>query len=194
MFEVEDTSAAVHLAGWLRSRVSRGVVEVVPGARTVLVRCRDQHARIGIEAAIADYRPGTAPAQAGPLVEVPVVYDGADLADVAATIGCPADEVIERHSGAVYTAAFCGFAPGFTYLTGLDPVLHLPRRPTPRARIPAGSVAIAADFTGVYPTASPGGWHLLGHTDAVLWDIARPQPALIAPGCRVRFVVGSGAR
>jgi len=97
-------------------------------------------------------------------------------------------EVIVRHSTVVYTAAFFGFAPGFSYLAGLDSRLHLPRRATPRPRIQAGSVAIAADFTSVYPTDSPGGWHLLGHTDAVLWDVARSEPALLAPGCRVRFV------
>lgn len=194
MLEVDDTAAAVDLAGWLRAPGSPDAIEVVPGARTVLVRCRDRDDRARVEAALADYRQGVAPAADGPLVEVPVVYDGADLVAVAAALGCATDEVIERHSCVVYTAAFCGFTPGFTYLTGLDPVLRLPRRATPRARIPAGSLAIGADFTSIYPTASPGGWHLLGHTDAVVWDIGRSQPALIPPGCRVRFVVDTGQR
>jgi KipI family sensor histidine kinase inhibitor len=98
------------------------------------------------------------------------------------------DDVIALHSSATYVAAFCGFAPGFTYLTGLDPRLQLPRRPTPRTRVPAGSVAMATRFTAVYPAASPGGWNLLGHTDAVPWDVEREKPALIEPGDRVQFV------
>ena len=95
---------------------------------------------------------------------------------------------MSRHSDATYRAAFCGFAPGFAYLTGLDPALQLPRRATPRTRVPAGSVAIAAGYSAVYPTTSPGGWHLVGHTDAVLFDADRDPPALIAPGTTVHFV------
>ena len=124
----------------------------------------------------------------GPLVEVPTVYDGPDLADVAARTGTTVAEVIGLHSGTEYHAAFCGFAPGFAYLTGLPAALQLPRRADPRPKVPAGSVAIAAEFTGVYPTASPGGWHLLGHTEETIWDAARGRPSLIAPGDRVRFV------
>ncbi len=91
------------------------------------------------------------------------------------------------HSGAGYTVRFCGFAPGFAYLDGLDPRLHVPRRDDPRTSIPAGSVAIAGEFAGVYPRASPGGWRLLGRTDASLWDVDRDPPALLTPGTRVRF-------
>jgi KipI family sensor histidine kinase inhibitor len=98
------------------------------------------------------------------------------------------DDVIERHQAPTYACAFCGFAPGFAYLTGLDAALHLPRRPTPRTRVPAGSVAIAAEYSAVYPSVSPGGWHLIGRTDATLWDVERPLPAAIVPGTRVRFV------
>ena len=188
MVQVDDTSAAIDLARWLVAADLPGIVDIVPAARTVLIRCDDRTGRIGAEEALAGYRQSGVPAETGRLVEVPVVYDGADLADVADLTGLSVGEVIVRHSTVIYTAAFCGFAPGFSYLAGLDSRLHLPRRATPRPRIPAGSVAIAADFTGVYPTDSPGGWHLLGHTDAVLWDVARSEPALLAPGCRVRFV------
>lgn len=95
---------------------------------------------------------------------------------------------MERHAAGTYRAAFCGFAPGFAYLTGLDPSLHLPRRDTPRTRVPAGSIAIAAEYTAVYPSASPGGWHLIGRTDATLFDPQRQPPALIVPGTAVHFV------
>jgi KipI family sensor histidine kinase inhibitor len=122
-------------------------------------------------------------------VTLPVRYDGADLDAVAAASSLTASEVVRRHSSATYVAAFCGFAPGFAYLTGLDPALHLPRRSTPRTRVPAGAVAIAGDYTAVYPHPSPGGWHLLGHTDAPVWDVERPRPNLLVPGTRVRFEV-----
>jgi KipI family sensor histidine kinase inhibitor len=110
---------------------------------------------------------------------------------VADAGGFTVAEVVQRHQNGCYVAAFCGFAPGFAYLTGLDPALHLARRPSPRTRIPAGSVAIAGEYSAVYPTASPGGWHLLGRTTLDVWDVERARPNLLAPGTRVRF---SGAR
>jgi KipI family sensor histidine kinase inhibitor len=131
---------------------------------------------------------GTARAPSGPLVEIPVVYDGPDLAEVADATGLAVGDVIARHSSSTYAAAFLGFTPGWAYLVGLDPELHLPRRSTPRTVVPAGSVAIASEFTGVYPTNSPGGWHLLGHTDAQMFDPSRPKAALVMAGDRVRFV------
>ncbi len=121
-------------------------------------------------------------------IEIPVVYDGEDLAEVAETLGLTVDEVIDAHSGQRWLAAFNGFAPGFAYLTGESNVLELPRRATPRTSVPAGSVAIADRYSGIYPRSSPGGWHLLGHTDAPLWDSTRTPPALIAPGDTIRFV------
>ena len=102
--------------------------------------------------------------------------------------GCRATEVIEIHSGVVYAAAFLGFTPGWAYLVGLPEVLHVPRRATPRTAVPAGSVAIANEFSGVYPTVSPGGWNLLGHTSATMFDVDRDKPALVTAGDRVRFV------
>ena len=170
---------------------SEAVNEVVPGAQTVLVHLApsvDPEA-IGPQllrlASAAEGVVGDEPSDA---VELAVTYDGEDLSAVAEACGLPTAEVIARHSDATYRAAFCGFAPGFAYLTGLDPVLELPRRPSPRTRVPAGSVAIAAGYSAVYPTTSPGGWHLLGHTDAVLFDADRDPPALIAPGTIVHFL------
>ncbi|SDZ04822.1 5-oxoprolinase subunit B family protein [Herbiconiux ginsengi] len=124
----------------------------------------------------------------GAIVELPLRYDGPDLAVVAELTGASVDEVIGAHLEQVWTAAFIGFAPGFAYLAGEDDRLTVPRRVTPRAAVPAGSVALAAGYCGVYPRESPGGWHVIGHTAAVLWDAQRADPALLAPGTRVRFV------
>ena len=128
------------------------------------------------------------PRPQGPVVEIPVVYDGPDLDEVAEATDLTTDEVIEIHSSQTYSAAFLGFTPGWAYLVGLAPSLRLPRRSTPRTSVTAGSVAIANEFTGVYPTLSPGGWHLLGHTDERMFDVNRDKPALVMAGDRVRFV------
>ncbi|WP_239112081.1 allophanate hydrolase subunit 1 [Streptomyces anulatus] len=128
-------------------------------------------------------------------VEIPVVYDGPDLDEVAALWGVPAGEVAALHSRTAFRVAFCGFAPGFGYLTGLPERLHVPRRTTPRTRVPAGAVALAGPYTGVYPRPSPGGWQIVGRMPdpGALWDPAREPAALLAPGTPVRFVaVGAG--
>ena len=130
---------------------------------------------------------GAAPV--GRLVEIPTIYDGPDLEDVAERIGCTVAEVIRMHSERTYLAAFAGFAPGFMYCTGLDEQLRIPRRDTPRTSVPAGSVAIADVYTSIYPVPSPGGWNLIGRTDVQLFDLHAQQPALIRPGDRVSFVV-----
>jgi KipI family sensor histidine kinase inhibitor len=116
-----------------------------------------------------------------------VVYGGEDLDDVAELAGLSREEVVAAHAGGDYVVAFCGFAPGFGYLTGLDERLHVPRRDSPRKRVPAGAVAVADTFTAVYPRPSPGGWQLIGHTGETLWDTDRDPPALLVPGTRVRF-------
>jgi KipI family sensor histidine kinase inhibitor len=168
-----------------------GVLDVVPGAATVLVDGDPPGVDGAVLArAVESCDPAaTAGAADTPRVELPVTYDGADLAGVAELAGLTPDEVVALHTGADFVVAFCGFSAGFAYLTGLPPPLHLPRLDEPRTAVPPGSVAIAEEFTGVYPRRSPGGWRLLGRTDAPLWDTARTPPALLAPGTRVRFTV-----
>ncbi len=189
LVEVDDLAAAMGLHAGLRSEPPPGVVELVPGARTLLVTfdpALTSADRLGAALRLVETRPGQA--VVGPLLEIPTVYDGADLAEVAALTGLSQDEVVARHSGAEYTVAFCGFSPGFGYLTGGDPALRVPRRETPRTRVPAGAVAIADAFTGVYPRELPGGWQLVGRTSLPMWDLNRDPPAVLVPGTRVRFV------
>jgi KipI family sensor histidine kinase inhibitor len=168
-----------------------GVWSVVPAAATVLV---EHDGRPGVDRLLADtldalaIGAATTPDGGGAVVEIAVRYDGEDLAAVADLCGLSTAEVIELHTGCVFTSAFCGFAPGFAYLTGLpEPLVTVPRRSTPRTRVPAGAVAIAGGYSAVYPSTSPGGWQVIGRSDAVLWDAASPTPALLAPGTRVRF-------
>ncbi len=177
-----------------------GVEDVVPAARTLLVLFRPSalSARDVADwlrrtaAALADApegASGVSPAASDArLVEIPVRYEGEDLDEVAALLGLTRAELIERHTGSDYLAAFAGFAPGFVYLAGGDPCFHgMPRRAAPRVRVPAGSVAVAGDFSAVYPSDSPGGWQLLGVTPWRMWDMERAEPALLRPGFRVRF-------
>jgi KipI family sensor histidine kinase inhibitor len=189
LVEVADTDAVVALHWALRADPPEGTLELVPAARTVLVvfdpAVTDARR---LAADLRGRRPVAGRTRAGRLVELPTTYDGLDLAKVADRTALSPAEVVARHQAVTYTVAFCGFAPGFGYLTGTDPRLHLPRRSSPRTRVPAGSVAIAGEFSGVYPRVAPGGWHLLGHTDAQLWAIDRERPALLTPGDRVRFV------
>ena len=166
-----------------------GVDELVPGARTLLIRLDparfDRTLAAGLLAGLVPAPPGSGTGEPIPL---PVRYDGPDLELIADEAGCSIPAVIQRHAERIYSVAFCGFAPGFAYLTGLDETLWQPRLAEPRAAVPAGSVGIAGQFTGVYPRSSPGGWRLLGRTDAQLWDLGRTPPALLTPGARVRFV------
>jgi KipI family sensor histidine kinase inhibitor len=165
-----------------------------PGWRTVLVEPADAAggAATGrLEGAVRELAagvPADAAAPPGRLVELTVVYDGEDLPAVSRALGMSVDDVVHRHAAGVYTVVCLGFSRAFPYLEGVDPALRLPRRATPRERVPAGSVAIAADQAGVYPWTSPGGWHLLGRTAAVLFDPDRDPPSALRPGDRVRFV------
>jgi KipI family sensor histidine kinase inhibitor len=118
---------------------------------------------------------------------IDVRYDGEDLADIARFTGLTVDQVVAAHTGTEWRVAFCGFAPGFSYLIGGDPRLRVPRRDEARVRVPAGSVALAGEFSSIYPRVSPGGWQLLGHTDAVLWDSSADPPAVLRPGAVVQF-------
>ncbi|MGW3360250.1 5-oxoprolinase subunit PxpB [Streptomyces bungoensis] len=169
-----------------RAEGSLSVREIVPAARTVLLDGLDDPVRRASELTAWD-APAAAPV-ARELVELPVRYDGPDLAEVAAHWKVSVREVARIHAGTEFTVAFCGFAPGFGYLTGLPARYDVPRRATPRTAVPAGAVALAGPYTGVYPRSSPGGWQLIGTTEAVLWDHAREPAALLSPGTRVRFV------
>ncbi|MFS0884113.1 5-oxoprolinase subunit B family protein [Aeromicrobium sp. 179-A 4D2 NHS] len=160
----------------------------VLGATTVLLRGRPADLR----ATVAATDVSEVEVHEGRDVEIRVVYDGPDLAAVAAHCGLPAEEVVRRHTATAWTVGFAGFAPGFAYLTGGDPSLEVPRLGRPRPRVEAGSVGLAGRFSGVYPRPSPGGWQLIGRTDATLWDLGREDPALLHPGDRVRFVDTGG--
>lgn len=208
LVEVEDLSEVLALAARLRARPPTGVIDLVPAARTVLLVLDPTVTTPAATAtwlrALPDDVPGDVPAGDlsgsghGPtqpeVVVVPVVYDGEDLDDVGRLTGWGADGVVARHTGTTWTVAFSGFAPGFGYCVADDgPAWQVPRRSAPRTRVPAGAVALADAWTGVYPTASPGGWQLLGRTTAAVWDLDRDPPALLRPGVRVRFVdVGRG--
>jgi KipI family sensor histidine kinase inhibitor len=182
LVEVGSARGAAALAAWLRPRVR--ALDVVPGARTVLV---DGASVAQVRSAIAGFSHDPAAEDAGPEVVLPVVFDGPDLGFVAERWGVPVAEVVVRMCSHELVSAFCGFAPGFAYLSGLPEAWSVPRRETPRPRVPPGSVALAGEWCGVYPSASPGGWRILGRTDAVLWDAGSSTPALLAPGTRVRF-------
>jgi KipI family sensor histidine kinase inhibitor len=168
-----------------RERGELAAIEIVPGARTVLL---DGLANPEETASlVAGWAPPPATSTApGPLIEITVWYDGSDLPSVASEWNVPVAEAVERIASTELRVAFCGFSPGFAYLTGL--AWSVPRLDTPRPRVPAGSVALAGEYAGIYPTASPGGWRLVGRTDAVLFDVRRDPPALLAPGTRVRLV------
>jgi KipI family sensor histidine kinase inhibitor len=191
LVEVEDLETVHRLHAALRELDPPGVVELVPAYRTVLIVVQPDRAGVldELAAGLPELELPPAEAVAGETVEVPVRYDGEDLPEVAALTGLEAEEVVRRHTAPEYTVAFLGFSPGFPYLVGLDPALEVPRRDTPRTSIPAGSVGLAGNQTGIYPTASPGGWQLIGRTEVTLFDPARDPPALLAPGTRLRFRV-----
>lgn len=188
LVELSGTAAAMRLYDEaLRRDVEAH--DVVPAARTVLFSGVPDLPRL--EHAVRTWEPEAATAPqtgSGPAVEVPTVYDGPDLESVARHWSLTSREVVELHTSAEMVVAFCGFAPGFAYCTAPALTRPVPRLPEPRTRVPAGSVGLADVFTGVYPSPSPGGWQIVGHTELRLWDAGREQPATLAPGTRVRFV------
>ena len=188
LVEVADLDEALALYAALRAAEQPGVLDLIPAARTVLIRLDPAVTSPDtLRTVVAGLRVGEAqPADPG-TVEIPVRYDGPDLADVAAHLGLTPDGVVAMHTGTTWTVGFVGFAPGFAYLTGGDAQPEVPRRDSPRSRIPAGSVGLAGRFSGVYPNDGPGGWQLIGRTELRMWDIGRPEPALLVPGARVRF-------
>ncbi|TCC42957.1 5-oxoprolinase subunit B family protein [Kribbella sindirgiensis] len=161
------------------------VVDVVPAARTVLVTTAGSLQ--SLSRTLRAVSPAVGSRMSADLVEIPVRYDGEDLEDVAELLGCTVHEVIARHTADEWTVAFCGFAPGFGYLTSPS-TWEIPRRESPRTKVPTGAVALAGEFSGVYPRESPGGWQLIGRTSVQIFDSGRDQAALLHPGRRVRFV------
>jgi len=196
LIELDDLPSTLALFDSLSSDPIDGTGELIPGARTLLVFYRPSAVTPAqIVAAVRVRDLGDRVAGEGSLIEIPVTYDGDDLDEVAALLGLSAAEVVRLHTGQDYAVGFTGFAPGFAYLSGGHPALDVPRRSSPRTRIPAGSVALAGTFSGVYPRESPGGWQLIGTTAARMWDLSRERPALLLPGDRVRFVdVAGGGR
>ena len=190
LLEVDDPAAWYADVSRRRAAGEVTLVDLVPGARTLLL---DGVTDMAATTELVRSWPAPPPAPSAPdsLVEIPVDYGGDDLTAVAAVWKLSEAEAIETVARTEFTVAFCGFTPGFAYLTGLPSELAVPRLDTPRAKVPAGSVALADCYAGIYPTASPGGWRLIGSTDAVLLDPDRSPPVLLAPGTRVRLTVRS---
>lgn len=188
MIELADLAATLALFDALQAANLPGILEIIPAARTLLLRFDPSMLRASDIEREACARAGQGrKSEAGVLVEIPVFYDGEDLAEVADLVGIAPEEVIQRHTQAEYTVAFTGFAPGFAYLSAGDAGLTAPRRTSPRTLVPAGAVGLAGEFSGIYPKASPGGWQLIGRTPLVMFDLAREPAALLTPGARVRF-------
>ena len=189
LVEVDTLQDVLALYAALVEERPDGVVDIVPAARTVLLVTDPVRVqRSAVEAAVRRVTPRRNRRNSGELVEIPVAYDGADLADVGELLGVDPAEVVRRHTGEEWTVAFGGFAPGFGYLTSASGQWDVPRRSSPRTKVPAGSVALAGEFSGVYPRESPGGWQLIGRTKVAVFDLSRDPAALLRPGNRVRFV------
>jgi KipI family sensor histidine kinase inhibitor len=198
LVEVNGLEQVLALAEAVRSAVSASapgftdVVDVVPAATTVLVHLGDGgelapfRRALGVLAETVEDAP-IHHSTSGETIDIVVEYDGPDLDEVAKLTGLSRDQVVAAHSGSAWRVAFVGFAPGFAYLTGGDDRLHVPRRRQPRTSVPAGAVGLAGEFSAVYPRPSPGGWQLIGHTEATMWDVDRDPPALLQPGSTVRF-------
>lgn len=189
LVELADLDEVLAMYAELDAKRPEGVVDMVPAARTLLLTIDPRVTDIAsVSAAVRALTPGVGERPDAGRLEVPVVYDGPDLAEVAELTGLTEREVIEVHTEQEWTVAFCGFAPGFGYMVRSDERLHVPRRTDPRTKVPPGAVALAGGFSSVYPRESPGGWQLIGHTEIVAWDLTRDPPALFSPGVRVRFV------
>lgn len=189
LVEMGGLDAVLDMHAALSASPPDGVIEMVPAARTVLLHF-DSTVTDGtsLERAVRATEPRRRTDEAGAVVEIPVTYDGEDLAEVGELTGWGGDGVVARHTSTRWLVAFCGFAPGFAYLVAEDGGWDVPRRASPRTKVPAGSVALAGEFSSVYPRESPGGWQLIGRTEVGVFDLERDPPALLTPGVRVRFV------
>jgi len=200
LIEVGTVEEVLALTAALRAADLPEVTELVPAARTVLVHtdadlrsATGERLTAGLTALAEAAEPSTAVDADENVVTIPVRYDGPDLDEVASATGLDPAQIIELHTGSPWRAAFVGFAPGFAYLTGGPVSLRVPRRQQSRPSVPAGSVALAGEYSAVYPGVSPGGWQLIGRTELNLWDLSREPPGLISPGTRVRFVDAASA-
>jgi KipI family sensor histidine kinase inhibitor len=194
LLEFDSTGEVLAWTDAVREADLPGVLDIVPASRTVLVKLdgpryqtptRQRLSKLNLTPEALSELAGSSAGRAD--IQIDVVYDGADLDEVARLTGLTADEVIEAHTGTLWRVGFGGFAPGFAYLIGGDSRLEVPRRSEPRTKVPAGSVGLAGEFSGVYPRESPGGWQLIGRTSAELWDVNRDKPALLTPGMWVQF-------
>ncbi|KAE8317079.1 allophanate hydrolase subunit 2-domain-containing protein [Aspergillus transmontanensis] len=189
LVELPGLQETLALLTSLQSEPVVGIKELIPAARTLLVHFDSESTSAEALATEVSKRDlSIVNPRSDRQIEIPVRYDGADLENIANLTGLDVKEVIRRHKESQFTVAFCGFAPGFSYLNGGDPALFVPRHQTPRTRIPAGSVALAGPFSGIYPQSSPGGWQLIGTTSVKMWDTNRSPSALLQPGYRVKFV------
>ncbi|MGE0220661.1 5-oxoprolinase subunit B family protein [Mycolicibacterium sp.] len=194
LLEFDSTAEVLAWTDALRAADLLGVVDIVPAARTILVKLDGHRYQAPTRQRLALLQPSEAaiaesltPTDGRADVVIDAVYDGEDLDEVARLTGLTADEVVAAHTGRPWRVGFSGFAPGFAYLVGGDERLAVPRRSDPRTKVPVGSVGLAGEFSGVYPRESPGGWQLIGRTSAVLWDVDRDPPALLVPGMWVQF-------
>ncbi len=190
MVQCGSTAEVLAWGDALRAAAIPGVVDIVPAARTVLVKLDGPRCQGVIRRRLRKMRVDPIPSAASERradVVIDVVYDGPDLAEVADHTGLSIAAVVDAHTATLWRVGFSGFAPGFAYLVDGDPRLRVPRRVEPRTSVPAGSVGLAGEFSAVYPRQSPGGWQLIGRTDAVLWDLQRSNPALLAQGMWVQF-------
>jgi KipI family sensor histidine kinase inhibitor len=190
LLQFDSAADVLAWAAALREAALPGVLDIVPASRTVLVKLDGPRYQSVTRRRLRTLRVTpdamkTAPPDEPAIIDV--VYDGADLAEVADRTGLSNAQVINAHTATPWRVGFGGFAPGFAYLIGGDPRLAVPQRPEPRPSVPAGAVGLAGEFSMIYPRRSPGGWQLIGHTDVVLWDIDRPNPALLTPGMWVQF-------
>ncbi|MHA7272919.1 5-oxoprolinase subunit B/C family protein [Arthrobacter sp. TMT4-20] len=190
LIQLESLESVLAVHAHLQQHPLRGQVDVLAAARTVLAVFDSGTSARAARTAVAqlDTSPAADSAPVGDPVRIEVVYDGDDLAEVGRLTGLDPDGVIAAHTGQLWTAAFGGFAPGFAYLVGENETLTVPRRTSPRTAVPAGAVALAGNFSAVYPRRSPGGWQLIGRTASRLWDLGRDQPALLRPGTAVQYV------
>jgi KipI family sensor histidine kinase inhibitor len=189
LVELDDLDEVLGYYAALVDERPEGVLDIVPAARTILLSIDRAVADLpDVERVVRQVTPRHGQRSEGDLVELPVTYDGEDLSDVASLLSCDVEEVVRQHTSEEWTVAFCGFAPGFGYMTSTSGTWNVPRRSSPRTKVPPGSVALAGEFSGVYPRESPGGWQLIGRTAVPVFDLDRDPAALLRPSTRVRFV------